>query len=103
MSKINCKVTKCLNNKYSSCTKTYIDVENITDDNAICKSYKEKMFNNYKTEFAYDDFPMLFEVNVSCMSTDCIHNKELKCNYGEIEISPLIEKITMPKTLGGIK
>ena len=92
MSKINCKVTNCVSNRYSSCMKTSIDVCKCAEDEAICDSYKEKKFNDYKSEFAYQDFPMLFEVSVDCKTTDCVHNRNLKCAYGEIEIRPLFEK-----------
>lgn len=92
MSKINCKATNCVSNRYCSCMKTTIEVCKANECDSICDSYKEKRFNDYKSEFAYQDFPMLFEVNVDCKATDCTHNRNLKCAYGEIEIRPLFEE-----------
>ena len=92
MAKINCKATNCINNRYDSCMKVSINVLNKTKENAICESYKEKKFNDYKSEFAYMEFPMLFEVSVDCQSKDCYYNKNLKCGYSEIEIKPVFDE-----------
>jgi len=89
MSKIKCRVTHCVSNKYTSCIRPKIDVrENEEQLNDIfCSSFKEKRMSDFQTEYAYQDFPMLFEVDIDCDSYLCRYNNEHKCKKHVVEIT----------------
>lgn len=85
---IKCRKTSCRFNKGLSCTASFVEIGQATKCQSFVRGGDEFDFSRrmFETAPEFGSSRNIKQVNLKCESTDCLFNKECRCNANGITV-----------------